>query len=121
MAKKTAKKQKKKRKKKQPSANGQSDRDNSGKFVGGNKASVGNKKGTDRKSKELKKALLDAVTEKDIKEIAKAILKKAKKGDTPSIKELFDRLWGRPKQGIEIGGVLTLCDIAAQMAGNDNN
>lgn len=91
----------KKRNKKKPSANGQTDRDNSGQFTNGNKAAVGNEKNTDRKSKDLKKALLDAVTEEDITAIAKKLIAKAKKGEVLAIRELFDRLWGRAKQEIE--------------------
>lgn len=98
--KKSAKKAKKAKKKK-PSADGQTDRDNSGQFVNGNKAAVGNEKGTDRSSKWLKKALYDAVTEKDVTEIAQKLVEKAKDGDVSATKELFDRLWGRAMQEIE--------------------
>ena len=100
-AKKKAVKKVKKTKRKEPSADGQTDRDNSGQFVNGNKAAVGNEKGTDRTSKWLKKALYDTVTEKDVVAIAKKLVAKAKKGDIPATKELFDRLWGKAMQEIE--------------------
>lgn len=86
---------------KKPRTHGPSGRNNEGKFVNGNQCSVGNASSGDKRSKWLKKALYDAVTEKDITKIAKKLVAKAKQGDVPATKELFDRLWGRAMQEIE--------------------
>lgn len=92
----------KKAKKKEPKPN---DRNGAGQFKKDNKAATGRKdKPADQKAKKLKEAYINAVTEKDIKYIVKAQIKKAKKGDTMAAKEVFDRLWGRAKQEVEIGG-----------------
>ena len=113
------KKKAKLKKKHKPLPNGQSDRDSKGQFVRGNKASKGIVKKSDKKSRTLKNALIEAVTEKDIKAIAKKLISKAKKGEVIAIRELFDRLWGRAKQEVEIGDKTfdSLVDIAARMAG----
>ena len=85
-----------------PTTHGSSGRNIEGKFVTGNQCSVGNASSGDSRAKELKKALYDAVTKEDIKAIAEALATKAKKGDTAAAKELFDRLWGRAKQDIDV-------------------
>jgi len=41
-------------------------------------------------------ALLDAVTEADIRAVAKALVKRARDGEVPAVRELLDRLLGRP-------------------------
>ena len=40
--------------------------------------------------------LPDAVTEADIRAIAKALVKRARDGEVPAVRELLDRLLGRP-------------------------
>lgn len=104
----------------QPSNNGADGHNRKGQFAKGNKCSVGNLSHTNETARALKKAFLEAITEKDVKAICKALAKKAKKGDTPAAKELFDRLWGRAKQEVDIGenATNTLADIVARMCGN---
>ena len=93
------KKAKKKKAKRKPSSNGaNTGRDNKGRFGKGNTLSRGNKGNTNEKAKALKAILLKTITEKDIREIAKKLAKKAKGGDVQATKELFDRLWGRALQ-----------------------
>ena len=94
-----------------------------GQFIKGNKCSVGNKSHTNEKAKALKNALIEAVTEKDIQIISKKLMAKAKQGDVAAAKELFDRLWGRAKQEVDLGenATNTLVDIVARMCGNGGN
>ena len=93
----------KKSKKKNPRANGSDGRNSSGQFTEGHTHSVGNKSHTNEKAKALKNALLDAITEEDIKDIGKGLVKKAKAGDTAAAKEIFDRLWGKAQQDVNLG------------------
>lgn len=90
------------KKKAKPIDNGSGGRDKSGRFTKGNSLSKGNHNvEIIAKARELKKALINAVNDKDIEKIAKKLVYEAKKGNIPAIKELFDRLWGRAKQEIE--------------------
>ena len=119
MAKKAKKKRKKKVKRK-PIPNG---RNGKGQFKKDNKAAVGRKdKPADIHAKELKKALLGAVTKEDIEDIAKKLISEAKEGNIPATKELFDRLWGRAVQVVDIGEntAKTIFDILA-VCGLDND
>ena len=94
---------KKKKSKSKPRIHGSTDgRNTEGKFIKGNQCSVGNASSGDRRAKELKKALYDAITAEDIKEIIDKLKEKAKAGDTTAAKEIFDRLWGRAKQEIDV-------------------
>ena len=74
-----------------PSRNG---RTASGQFAEGNPGGPGNPHG--RRVADLRAALLDAVTEADIRAVAKALVARAKSGEVPAIRELLDRLVGRP-------------------------
>ncbi len=98
-----ARKPRKKAAKKKPRNNGNGGRNSSGQFAKGNKCGKGSLGNTNVHARELKKALISAVTEKDIALIAEKLLTKAKAGDIHSIKELFDRLWGRATQEVDIG------------------
>jgi len=71
-----------------------------GKFTKGNKFGKGQKKGNNIRSVSmLIKAL---VTDEDVVAIVKVLVDKAKGGDLKAIAELFDRLIGKAKQGIEL-------------------
>lgn len=74
-----------------------------GQFVKGNQLSRGshNMK-AQSKGKLLKAAMLNAVTAKDMVAIVKKLIKQAKAGDVPAIKELFDRCLGKPLQTHEV-------------------
>lgn len=104
MPKKKAKKKKTKTKKRKPRAHGTDGRSEEGKFTKGNQCALNNKSHTNEKAKALKEALLDSVTEKDIKAIVKKMKAQAKAGDHNARKELFDRLWGRAPQAVEVSG-----------------
>ena len=110
------KKAKKKKAKSKPSTNGaNAGRDNKGRFGKGNNIGKGNKGNTNEKAKALKAILLETITENDIRYIAKKLAKKAKAGDVQATKELFDRLWGRAIQEVDLGEETrkTMFDILA--------
>lgn len=71
-----------------------------GRFAKGNKVSVGNP--LNKKTQQLRAALINALTEQDIVDIAFALIKKAKKGDTVAAREVFDRTFGKAHQSVEI-------------------
>ena len=115
---------KKKTKKVKPSSNGgNKGRNNKGQFEKGHKISVGNKGNTNEKAKALKVVLLKTITEKDIEKIGRALVKKALAGDVPATKELFDRLWGRAIQEVDLGEntAKTIFDILAVCGLNGGN
>src|SRR5262245_35289336 len=78
------------------------DRDAKGRFAAGNKAGRGNP--LNRHAHRLRYALLSAVKREDIREVAAALLDKAKGGDVAAIKELLDRVMGRPTQALALSG-----------------
>ena len=61
----------------------------------------GNPEGT-AKIKLFRKALRDVLSYEEAKEIAKAVVKKAKAGDLFAVNLIADRLDGKPKQEIDI-------------------
>ena len=60
-------------------------------------------------AQELKKALISSYVENS-KDIHDALMAKAKTGDVPAIKEVFDRVYGKAPQAItgEDGGALKI-------------
>jgi len=64
-----------------------------GRFAQGNLGGPGNPYA--RRTAALRSALLDAVTEADIRAVARALVKRAKAGEIPAIRELLDRLLGK--------------------------
>ena len=118
-----AKKQKKAKKKKKSSkskSNGLVGRDKSGQFVKGHKLSIGNRSHASEPAKQLKEALLAAISVKDMQDIIAMLIKKSKEGDIPAIKELFDRALGRPLQTHEVDVEITTytpeqCDSIRKM------
>jgi hypothetical protein len=86
----------KKKRKSKPStteANGKDKK--SGKFLPGNKCAKGNPFA--KQVAQLRAAFYEALTEEDLKEVAMALIKKAKKGDVAAIKELLLRVMGQPQ------------------------
>ena len=73
-----------------PSPNGRTSR---GRFAKGNPGGPGNPHA--KQTTVLRSALLEAITEEDIREIAQSLVRKAKAGDTHAIKELFNRVIGK--------------------------
>ena len=89
-------------KKAEPSSNGANGHGPDGKFTKGNPGGPGNPFA--KQAAELRAALYEAVTTKDIEEIAAKLVAKAKRAEVPAIKELFDRLWGKAPQAVELSG-----------------
>ena len=82
-----------KKKKSNPRTNGDPGRKTNGQFAKGNGIGNGNKSRTNEPAKRLKQALIGVITEEDIKEIAQALMKKAKAGDEKAANTLFDRIY----------------------------
>lgn len=74
---------------------------------GGYRQGAGRKKGFAAKSAEESRRFIAAMVSKELESIGRALIKKAKKGDIPAIRELFDRAWGKTPQTekIQHGGV----------------
>lgn len=70
-----------------------------GQFGAGNPGGPGNPYA--RRVAALRTALMDAVTDDDIRAVAKALVKRAKAGEVPAIRELLDRLVGKPTDKAE--------------------
>ena len=71
---------------------------------GGKRDGAGKKKGYQAphtlKAQELKKKLIESFGE-EAEEVYTALIKKAKAGDIPAIRELLDRVWGKSPQQID--------------------
>lgn len=74
-----------------PSPNG---RDGRGRFAAGNTGGPGNPQGAT--VERMRHALLSAVTEDDLRAIAATLTRNAKAGDLAAVKELLNRVLGRP-------------------------
>jgi len=77
-----------------PSANGDNGRDGRGRFTAGNGGGPGNPHAA--QVGRLRSALLDAVTPEAMREVASALVEKAKGGDIAAARVLFDRVLGKP-------------------------
>ena len=73
-----------------------------GQFGAGNPGGPGNPYA--RRVAALRTALMDAVTDDDIRAVAKALVKRAKAGEVPAIRELLDRLVGKTTDKAEHDG-----------------
>ena len=78
----------------EPTRNGNNGRDEHGRFTQGNPGGPGNPYAV--QVGKLRTALLNAVTEDDIREIIGALVEKAKEGNIAAARVLFDRTLGKP-------------------------
>jgi hypothetical protein len=69
-------------------------RDKGGRFAAGNRGGPGHPYGA--KVARLRAALLDAVSEADVKAIVAELIAQAKDGDVVAARELLDRVLGKP-------------------------
>ncbi len=69
-------------------------RDTRGRFAPGNAGGPGNPQGGT--VERLRHALLSAVTEDDLRAIAATLIRNARDGDITAVKELLNRVLGRP-------------------------
>ena len=79
-----------------PSASGPNGRDNAGRFAPGNKAGKGNPHA--KRVAKLRSALLEAVSEEDMRQIVCKLVEQAKAGDIHAAKEVILRTLGRPTE-----------------------
>ena len=99
-------------------------RDNKGKFAKGNSLSRGKHNVQFiEKARELKKALINAISDKDITAIVEQLAKEAKNGNIAAAREIFDRIWGKAPQEVDIGENTrkTIFDILAVCGLNNDN
>ena len=71
-------------------------RDTHGQFAPGNRIGKGNPFG--KRVNEIRGELINALTTEDIRAVASALIEKAKSGDIPAVRELFDRTIGKPQE-----------------------
>ncbi len=88
-------------------SNGKSDpsvkgRGSSGRFVKGSAGGPGNPHS--KAVNTFRSAILEATTREDMLEIWAVLIENAKSGDLRSIREVFDRIIGKPKESVEIVG-----------------
>lgn len=72
--------------------------------LGGKREGAGRKKGVHTLLAEQGRNRIAAYLDKHLPEILEALAQKARVGDVPAIKELFDRAWGKAPQGLEVSG-----------------
>ena len=80
----------------EPSPNGDSGRDASGRFTAGNRGGPGNPHA--RRVGALRSALLDAVSDDDMRAVIANVVAQAKEGDVAAAKVLFERALGKPQE-----------------------
>jgi hypothetical protein len=80
-----------------PSPTASDGRDGRGRFAPGNTAARGNPHAA--QVSRLRATLLAAITEDDMRQVARVLVEKAKQGDLPAIRELLLRTLGRPLEG----------------------
>jgi hypothetical protein len=81
-------------------------KDSKGKFTVGNRYGVGNP--LSRQVNELRVALINRVTCRDIEDIIDALIKQAKAGSVVSAREILDRCLGRPLESDILEKIETL-------------
>ncbi len=83
-----------------PKENGANGRDKAGRFTAGNPGGPGNP--YVKRTAEIRAALMQAVSDDDLRGIVRALVKKAKRGDTIAAREVFDRLIGKPLASLQV-------------------
>lgn len=71
-----------------------------GRFAPGNKYGRGNP--NNLKAQQLRNTLLSAVTEDDLLKVTRKLIAMAKQGDLGAIRELLDRVLGKPTAHVEL-------------------
>lgn len=102
------------------------ERDARGWFQPGNRIAKGHENPHARKTQELRRALMNAVTAEDVRAVALVLVEKAKAGDVIAAKELLDRVIGKAAEAEVLAGVealelrvLRLVGAAAGAEGGD--
>ena len=92
-----------------PSPNGDNGRDEKGRFVTGNPGGPGNPLGAE--AARFRSQLWEAGTEERRSKLADNLWTWAIEGQSWAVKELFDRLLGKPKESVELTGTFTLAEF----------
>ena len=74
-------------------------RDSAGRFATGNPGGPGNPFA--RRVAQLRSALLDAVSDDDLREIVSALVTRAKSGDVVAAREILTRIIGKPGDSVD--------------------
>lgn len=83
---------------KRPSTNGGNGaRDEGGRFANGNPGGPGNPYA--QQVARIRSAILEAVSDDDLRAVVAALVEKARKGDVAAARELLNRLAGKPHAG----------------------
>lgn len=91
-----------------PSGNGTNGKDpKTGKFLPGNKLGTGGDPYAARKT-QFRTVLMEAFTPAEMLKVANALLKAARKGEPWAVRELLDRMLGKPKEHLELDAELRL-------------
>ena len=80
--------------------NSSNGRDTNGRFTTGNSGGPGNPHA--KQVAVMRAALLSAVTPEDLHDVIRVLIEKALSGNVSAIKELLDRLYGKPKVAVEM-------------------
>ena len=83
-----------------PSPNGANGRDATGRFVKGWKGGPGNPHA--RQVAAIRSVLMSAVSDDDLVQMVRALVKKAKGGDVLAAREVLDRMLGKAKVAVAI-------------------
>lgn len=83
-----------------PSINGSNGRNARGQLAAGNPGGPGNPH--IKKVAALRTTLLKTVTHRDLQAIVKSLIERAKAGDVFAAREVFDRCFGKPRQGVDM-------------------
>ena len=86
----------------QPSPNGDNGRDGGGRFVKGNAGGPGNPHAAS--VARLRARIVEAVTDGDLADVVRALVQAAKAGEPWAVRELLDRLIGKPKAADDDAG-----------------
>lgn len=91
-----------------PSGNGSNGKDpKTGRFLPGNKLGTGGDPFAAKKT-QFRTVLVEAMTPAEMRKIVTSLLRAAKKGESWAVKEVFDRMLGKPKEHIELDAELRL-------------
>lgn len=78
-----------------PTANGANGRAGAGRFAKGNPGGPGNPHA--KRAQEMRKAFYAAVSDEDLAEVVRALIREAKAGDVQAAREVLDRCLGKPE------------------------
>ena len=84
----------------EPSGNSTNGRDSGGRFAKGNPGGPGNPHA--RKVADIRRTLMETVTDNDLRQLVRTLVDKGKGGDVMAAREVLDRLLGKSKTSLSI-------------------